>query len=686
MQPSERARGAQAAAVSEARLGWLAYAIAAFALGLAGLFAVANPDTFGHLAQGRQIVELGHVPLRDSFSFWKPQPALWRNYEWLSDWLMFELYRLGGFDALIAAKCALLAASAALLVLLSRLLGGARAGLLTSALVVSAIPAARFRLTERPHLCALPLGCFYLIAFAYLLRGWGRGRARADALFIAALGAAHLLWVNLHGSHLLGLALTLLHLLLASGVRGARAKLALVLGLQLAASCVSPYGPAILLDAIAHVVDPVYRQVVTEWSPWEPSDPLWLLLAPILQTLLLAAAAMPLLRRGASGRALLASAVLLALAAFRSIRFVADYLLLSAPVLALGLCDLLHAVRWRRLAPALGLWLAAAAFVVPWASLRLPPFQGLGHGDDRIKLPAASGQWLRDHALAPRVLAAIEDSWYLMFAVPQAHFLVDGRVPFYGPSHIGRVNLAIASPRHLAVLLADYRVDTVVVRHTFKPHRVLLATLRRWPEWKLRLIEDRYALYVRDGTALRGLDSPRPLSLQPGYQPDWLLDADATGAQAIEAELRRLPAHENTRGYRGWVQALLALRPLRRPGDAGLRAPANTAEVALLRRAEALLSRAVHGAQGVPVVSAYHALVAAALCDLDTAEQALSAARWEGDSRETLLGAQEIALRRGRKAEVEQFLQRAQAMPQAAHDAWLAALRTELSSPPLCPR
>jgi hypothetical protein len=681
MQPSQEARGAR----TEARFVWLAYAAACGALGLSGVFPVNNPDTFGHLAQGRQIVELGHVPLRDTLSFWQPQPMPWHNYEWLSDLAVWKLYALGGFDALIAAKCALLLVSAALIVGLAQALGGPRAAMLSAVLVVAAIPAARFRLTERPHLVALPLTCFYLIAFAYLMRAWGRARARVDLGLVAALGAAHLLWVNLHGSHLLGLALTCVHLVFALVLPGVRGKLALVLGLQLAASCVSPYGPAILLDAIAHVVDPAYRLLVSEWAPWQPTDPLWLLLAPILQTLGLAAVAGSWLRRGAAGRALLASTCLLALSGFRSIRFVAEYLMLSAPALAVGLELRLRAVPWRRFATGCALGLAALAPVVPWACTRLPPFAGIGHGVSIQGLPAASGQWLAAHTVQPRVLAAIEDSWYLMFAVPQARFLIDGRVPFFGPEHLQRVNQAYASPDHLSALLQQYRVDTVVVRHTFKPQHLLLQSMQSRPDWVLVFVEDRYAVFVRRDLVLRGGAQPRAIGLLPGYEPEWLLSADAVTERAILAELDRLPAYQNTQGYRGWVRGVLGLKPLRRDGgDSGLRAPVSASETAKLREVARWLARAARGGEGVPVVSAYHALVAAALCDLDTAERALGDARWEGDSRETLLGAQEIALRRGRKAEVRDFLRRAKAMPRARTDAWLAALRKELAAPPLC--
>jgi hypothetical protein len=303
-----------------------------------------------------------------------------------------------------------------------------------------------------------------------------------------------------------------------------------------------------------------------------------------------------------------------------------------------------------------------------------------------IGLPAASGRWLATHAAHPRVLSAIEDSWYLMFAVPQARFLVDGRIPFYGPEHIAHVRLAFAVPSRLTELLEEYRVDTVVVRHTFKPQRKLLDGMRTRPAWTLVAIEDRYSVFVRDDIPLLSAARPVALALQPSYEPGWLLDADAGTERAILASLAKLEPHENNRGYRGWIRAVLALKKQRREGgNNGLRPPANAAEAATLKQVAPWLARAARGAEGVPVVHAYHALVAAALCDLDAAQSALELGRWEGESRETLLGAQEIALRRGETQEVREFLQRAGAVPGAENDGWLAALRQGLVAPPRCP-
>ena len=371
-------------------LAWLAGAASAVALALSGVFPLENPDTFGHLAQGREIAELGHVPSHDTRSFFREPPAPFRNYEWLSDLGTFVAYRAGGADALIAGKALLLASTALLLVALAGLHGGARAALLCAVWLVAVIPAARFRFTVRPHLIALPLAALYLLGLGYLARAFGRGSRTGDALVIGGLGALHALWVNLHGSHLLGLLITALYLAAAWSAAGVRRRIAALLALQLTASCLSPYGPAIALDAIAHVFDPRYRALVAEWAPWSADDPAAFAAALIVQTAALALVVRPLWRGGRAARGLLLASGVLALAAVRSVRFLDVYLLVAAPAIAIGLRGALARLHPRGLALAAAALTTLFAAVAAWAAPRLPPYRGLGRGEDNALLPAAS--------------------------------------------------------------------------------------------------------------------------------------------------------------------------------------------------------------------------------------------------------------------------------------------------------
>jgi hypothetical protein len=666
---------------------YVAAALALCSLALAGVFPLDNPDTFGHLAQGRQIAELGHVPSHDTFSFFRPEPQPWRNYEWLSDWLSYAAFASGGANALTALKCALLVLGGGALLGLALGLGGARALSACAVLLVTAIPAARFRFTERPHVVALPLAAIYCLLLCALLGAFGEQRSRLQRapMLVLLLGVLHVLWVNLHGSHLLGLAMTGLFCATAlfdeRVTQPQRRALFAALGAQLLASCISPYGPAIAIDAVEHVFNPAYRALVTEWAPWTAEKPFWLIGAPLVQTLGLALVARRLWPLGPAPRALLLTSALLGVAAFRSLRFVAEYLLLSAPVIALAVARLNVRAFDAGIALALSLSIAASA----WAAPRLPPAVGVGLGLSLETLPAASGAWLDAKAVAPRVLAAVEDAWFLMYAAPRAKLLVDGRIPFYGAEHIARLRRALDDEAALRALLAQYRVDTVVVRHTDQQHQRFFAHMQRAPGFVRVAIEDGFSLFMRSDAVLRDGAHPRALPELGLYDLDWLIGLSAERKTVIRAALAALPVHANVRGYRGWVEGVLALEPFLRAGaTAGVRPARDATEAAQLARVQAQLERAARGAKGVPIVHAYLGLVAAARCELEIARRELDEARFESESRETLLGAQEIALRKGESEALRAFLAQAARMPGAQDDIWLAALRDALATPPRC--
>ena len=138
----------------------------------------------------------------------------------------------------------------------------------------------------------------------------------------------------------------------------------------------------------------------------------------------------PVTRSGRFGLAYGVFCVLVSMMAFRSIRFVAHQLLFTAPFIAAGLAQ----VKWIRGSRRAVAVAAGLAFV--WAMLaspRLEPFVPFGLGEPRLGHAFAAADVINEHLEDPRILAPIQDSWPLMFAVPDGRFLVDGRVPFYGP-------------------------------------------------------------------------------------------------------------------------------------------------------------------------------------------------------------------------------------------------------------
>ncbi|MDB4973948.1 MAG: hypothetical protein JWN48_2289 [Myxococcaceae bacterium] len=663
------------------------YVGASLALALAGLYPGNNPDTFGHLAQGRQIAQLGHVPTFDTWSLLPGPPRPWHNYEWLSDLGTYLLYAELGYSAITLFKCALLVATAVALLRTAQLWAGTRAVVLTGLTLVSTIPAIRDRLSDRPHVLGICLAASYLLLLTMLqARSAARASQRQRALIVALLVSLHWSWVNAHGSHLLGFAITASFLVL--GAREARRTLALTLVLQAVVSCASPFGSAIWLDAIDHVSDPRYRALVTEWQPWRAGDSRWLQVGPLLQAALLTVLSPRLWQASPSVRAVLPIAVLLGVACFRSQRFLPEYLLLSSPLLGVGLALLAADLTHRAFVGGASSVACALALTVPYAVSEISP-KPFRLGASFDGLPRASGELLAKHGVAPRVFGAVQESWYLMFAAPESRFVIDGRLPFYGPEYVERVAQALVSVPHFEALRRELAFNVVVLAHAAPGTGQIGAQLAASPEWSLVSIEDLHATYVRAGAldAAGTRDNPPLTAMKPSYDMGWILERDALQHAQIERELQLLRAQPNVAGYRAWVEGVLALAPLRRGrASDGFRWPTSPQDWSRYRRARPLIRTASERAPSVPVVSALHAYLAAVFCDFAEAEQALERAMVEGRSREPMLAEQELALRRGQRDQVRAVVTAARALPQGARDPWLAELAAGIAAPPACPR
>lgn len=668
---------------------FLAMIFAAGGLVVAGFIPVSNHDTFGHLAAGRQIVEQGSVPQVDSLSFFQETPQAWTNYEWLNDLMVFVIYDRAGWDGLLAFKLIMLALIGGLLVRKAWSTSGDHGAAICAALIVVAIPAIRFRLSVRPHILGIAFASAFLLGLPKVGRAGLDRRTRLETwAWTAGLVGAHLVWVNLHGSNLFGLTMTGIYLVTCLKERVAARRLAVLLALQLLVSCISPYGPAILVDSIRHVFDPEFRELVLEWAPWDPNCPLWWLLAPVIQTIALAVAAVPLTRRGRNGTALLLIGLCLSVMAFRSIRFMAEFLLLSAPVVAVGLSNS-GWFEWARRRPRVAQYTAyvcASLFAVIGANELVRPMP-LGHGVSTRHLPEASAELLVREAPDARILAALEDSWYLMFAVPRATFLVDGRVPFYGTQHIKMVQRAFGSPEELHRTLDRFGVDTMVVEHVDPGQQVVLGAMRDHPAWTAVVIEDHYVTYLRNtGERSRLAERQALRVLAPAYEADFVLGVDVDLAK-VRQERSRLPDHPNTTAYRAWIDGLLAIRPIAEDGGrSGLRAPMKGGEGELLARARQLFDVVGSRLDDVPTVGVYKAMTAVADCDLEGASEILEKLERSGGFRETLLLRQEIALRQGRFDDVRDFLRQVRAVESMSADPWIEALDHRLDQPPRCPQ
>lgn len=160
-----------------------------------------SQDEWWHLKTGKWIVEKGHIPLNDIFTY-TGENTRWYNHEWLSEVIFYKTYQwgddraIGGIRALITFKAILVSLTIALVMGIARLRGGAWAAAFLVGFAAAEI--SRRTIYPRPPIFSYPLFALTLA----LLSAWKLGRLRARWLWILPPMIA--LWANLHGMCILG--------------------------------------------------------------------------------------------------------------------------------------------------------------------------------------------------------------------------------------------------------------------------------------------------------------------------------------------------------------------------------------------------------------------------------------------------------------------------------------------------
>lgn len=662
------------------RINFVCAWIAALAFFLAGLFPFNTTDGYGHLAVGRQIAELGHVPQVDLFSFWKPTPQAWHNFSWGYDLASWVLYSSGGANSLILVKCVALALlGGSLIVVAARVSRSSPwAAPLALTLLLVVLPVARLRFTVRPQILGLVIPAILLVAF-YAIYSDRTSRKRKYAIALA-LAATHVLWVNGHGSHLLGLLMSGLFAAFAFRT-AAFAPLALLAALQIGALGCTPFGYGIVYDSLSLLSRPEYRDLLLEWQPWSSKLPLSLLVFPSLYAVLILVALGPVARSGRFGLAYGVLCVALTLMAFRSIRFVVHQLLLVTPFIAAGIGMRL---KDRKLTSALfPAPVAAAAWAISWSPQPSPPL-GFGLGEPRTNYPWVSAEVIARGVDEPRILANARDAWMLTFATPGAKFLIDGRVHFFGPEFVRFVEDSFQDEDRFAQLLRHYPVNTVVVDHTIPKHFAATNYLTASSDWHLGQVEDRHSLFV---TASE-LDRVQAYHVvDAGYRVGRLLEPEVSDAE-LQTELARLGEHPSTRAIRAWTEGLRLLRPLARDGSrAGFRKYQTAIEKQRARDAYRAFTEAAEVQPEFNAIELFRGLASLSACDLELAASALQNARRGSNNRAIALASMELALRGPENEDYHEALKGLRAL-RALHDqdeVWVNAILTDVEAGVRCP-
>lgn len=227
-----------------------------------------DPDVWWHIKVGATLLSTHRWPTVDPYSF-TAHGNPWIAYEWLGDLLLAAMEGAWGFRGLMALDLALAAAILLALFALTTLrCGNSKAAFVTCAVL---LPLVYLSCSLRPQM----LGYFFLVLTLIVLERFRQGHT--GGLWL--LPPLFLVWVNTHGSFVLGL--FALGVYWASGLvdihwgelesrlwtSGERLRLALVALLSLIALTITPYSTELCLYPLNMALSqPINMGNIQEWQ------------------------------------------------------------------------------------------------------------------------------------------------------------------------------------------------------------------------------------------------------------------------------------------------------------------------------------------------------------------------------------------------------------------------------------
>jgi len=228
-----------------------------------------DPDFWWHVKVGQDILATHHLPTTDSYSF-TVNGHPWIAYEWLGDLAFGAVARWGGLYGLavmlIVLSCVVVLTLYAYATMRS---GNSKAGFVAAGLLCS-LAFASFSM--RPQM----FGYLFLILVLIALERFHQRKTRA----LWFLPLLFLVWVNVHGSFIIGLGALFAHLV--AGLKGFRVgaiearpwtpaeriQLELVFLLSLAVLPLTPYGAQLAVYPFDMAwSQPLNVSHILEWQP-----------------------------------------------------------------------------------------------------------------------------------------------------------------------------------------------------------------------------------------------------------------------------------------------------------------------------------------------------------------------------------------------------------------------------------
>ncbi|MEM8533698.1 MAG: hypothetical protein AAGF95_22840 [Chloroflexota bacterium] len=453
-------------------------------------------DLWWHMEAGRIMIEEGQLITTNRWAYTLPYETPYVYQSWLSEIILYLTWRAGDVPLLMLLRTFVITGSYALIAWHAwRRVGPSK----TIALAVFlAILMGWNNWTLRPQtLALLPGSAFAVILGEYILN-------RVSSRWLIGLPIIMMLWVNLHGSFVLGIALlglawlgvaiTLLRTkqITDQSARRRFLKLTYVLIVTMIAATIHPLGFGIFSYVQDMLTNTALQTRFVEWQP--PQNDIDILSTGFwfFAVLLLLAALMVV-----SGKRPTDSDMLwylgLAWLGIGGKRYAVWFGLLLIPLLAEQAAALFHKRTSLKCTPIFTwtifiLFGSAMIAVLPWFS------PGQHFQSDRLfattgphrwlltsTTPVAATNWLKDHPIEGRFWTDLSYSSYTIWELPEKQVFADLRVELF-PETIWDDHFDIVrGNQHSLELLDTWEISHLLLRQ--RTQAELWKTLEQSPEW-----------------------------------------------------------------------------------------------------------------------------------------------------------------------------------------------------------
>lgn len=458
---------------------------------------ITDPDFWWHLRTGQYICEARGIPRRDIFSYTVPDQR-WITHEWLTEIVLYAIYSVSGQGGLVLAFAAIITGAFALVYLQC-----AGRPYLASFVVVWAAITSAMTWGVRPQMLSLLLSATFL----YILHLYKRGHRK----IIWLMPPLMLLWVNMHGSFLLGLVFPATYIVgeTISNLVGrdrsgglARRDIRLLLLVTLITATVTlanPNGVQLLLYPFGTLGSPAMQAYILEWfSP----DFQQIQFQPLALLIILTLVSLALSRRVPSATELLFVAGF-GWAALRSARHIPFFALTVAPILTAQLLDAWRRSRWadrftmgrprRGTRNVIVNWLVLSVLIFGGAAKIGLTFQENAKTQRRV-FPVDAVDFTFKQGITGNMYNLYHWGGYLIWRLyPEQKVFIDGRADVYGDAFIDEYLQAYQVREDWREPLDRYDVGFVIIDEGSS----LSTVLHESPDWDRWYADEIATVFIR---------------------------------------------------------------------------------------------------------------------------------------------------------------------------------------------